>query len=355
MSSADPWAVAGPTNAPVETYAESGEAPRIRGRVPLWVAGSCFVGIAALLVIWALQPYGDFAMQLSFGHEHIYDFPLDLADYGEIFLGAVTCAALLAVPRTRAFATGFGIGLSSLCFATKISFLRIPKPNPLLTPLDQWCLFAAEALALPTLICLLLFARTQARASGPRAVAPPTRRFSARRVSVLVLGLAGAAAWVTGLMLAQETVTSPINELDPGAKRASFTCCGFSQLTVPGKVDLICGAVVLLAIVVATAGRAGSRVGVLAGALPVLLIQLAVVATQVSLPLETQFGLQSPMLREAKGFNTPDAFVFTQSPIAGTWFGLAGFILLLVAVALLAAASRAKSRAMTERAMSNSV
>lgn len=356
MSSADPWAVAGPMNEPAEMYAESGGAPRTRGRVPLWISVCCFVGIATLLVIWSFQPYGDLTMQQNFGHERIYDFPLDLAGYGEIFLGAVTCAALLAVPRTRRFATGFGIGLSALCFATEISLLRIPKPNTLLTPLDQWCLFAAEALALPTLIFLLWFARTQAKAAGPRPAASTTRLFSARRVSVLVLGLAGAAAWITGLILPQENTISPIDEFDPGAKRPSFACCGFSWLATPARTDLICGAAVLLVIVViATTGRAGSRVGVLAGALPVLLIQLAVIAVQVLLPLETAVGLQSRLPRAVETSRTPDAFVFTQSPIAGTWFGVAGFVLLLVTVALLAAASRATPRAMTEPASSNPI
>lgn len=164
------------------------------------------------------------------------------------------------MPRTRGFATGFDIGLSALWFATKISYLRIPKPNPLLTSLEQWCLFAAEALALPTLICLLWFARSQAKAAGSQPTASTTRRFRARRVSVLILGLVGAATRITG-----------------------------------------------------------------------------------------------PMLREAKGFNSPGAFVFTQSAIAGTWFGVVGFVLLVIAFALLAAASRAKPRAVTEQESSNSV
>lgn len=349
MSIADPWAVSGGTDSdvPAEALPQNLITPQIRGRIQSWLAVLCFAGVAVLNVVWALQPYGSRLAVDVYGHQHEYDFPGPVAENSVFFLAAVATAVLLAVPRTRAFATSFGIGFSMLWFATDFMELRIPKTNPLVSALAQVGVYGSNALALPVLILLLWAARSRAKAAreaqlAAPAVAPaPDRERRARWSVALVLGLVGAAASIVGTAMSWVRTTMPADPFESGSKATSRTCCSFSQLTGYGRIDMVCGSVALLLLTVIATTMAGRRFGLsayglLAGALPVLLSPLTVVAAQVWFPLESEFGMQNPILFTIRLTDSPDSFVLKYAPVLGLWPALAGFVLLIVVTVHLA-------------------
>ena len=81
-----------------------------RGRVARWLAIGFLVADAALNVVLALQPYNTSVPS----DQHYFDAMTSMPDVVNFFVGALVCAALLAAPRTRNFAVGFGLGFCGL-------------------------------------------------------------------------------------------------------------------------------------------------------------------------------------------------------------------------------------------------
>jgi hypothetical protein len=343
MTDADPWAVASSAahDPEIEQYPNAPATQQTRGRIPRWIALACFAAIAALNVVWALQPYGgsDGFAEQAFGQQHEYDFPGILAENATFFLASLVCVVLLALRRTRSFATGFGIGFCALWFATVFMELRIPHADPLLTTLGQWCIVLSQALALPALICLV---SAVLREKEPPPAQRPAGSLRAQRRIVLLVGVVAAAAWIIGVELAWVRTNLSLL-LDPGTdpgSAANTTCCSFSQATGYHKIDLICGAVMLLLLVVGAAvGRSTERgAAILAGLLVQPLTLLLVVAVQVLFPLEYLLGLQNPLF--GQGLPIDYSAGVTYSPLIGYWLALAGFVLLACAMAARAVAGR---------------
>lgn len=154
---------------------------------------------------------------------------------------------------------------------------------------------------------------------------------------MLALGLLAAAAWIIGQAMAWVAISEPA---DASGLSASSTCCSFNQNNGYGKADLICGAVVFVALVVCAAtGRNAARAsGIVFGMLIVPFGQLITVVVQALVPLEYEFGLQNRFLDRPGGVNSDT--VPNYSPVFGFWLALAGFVILIATSILLAVSAR---------------
>jgi hypothetical protein len=345
MSETDPWAVA---SAPAhdqsgDQYPETPAARPATDRIPRWIAMTCFGVIVVLNITWAIQPMGTPATDPLLSAQHEFDFPGVLADNSVFFLSSLMCVVLLALPRTRAFATGFGIGFSALWFFTVFIELRVPHGDDDHTALSAWSVTLSQALALPALICLVWTVLREAR---PAPVQPPALRLRRQRRVVLLLGLVAAAVWIVGRELAWARLNDPLALAAGLSPTTGSTCCTFSHVTGYQKADLISDAVALLILVViAATGRSAYRgAGILAGLVIKPLGLLLVVVVQVLFPLQYLGGLQNPAF---SGVPTDDigGFLDTYSPLIGFWLVLFAVCLLAFTGPLLAVTGRRDRRA----------
>lgn len=302
-----------------------------RGRIARWLAIGFLVADAALNLLLALQPYNTSVPS----EQHYFDAMTSMPDVVNFLVGALVCAALLATPRTRNFAVGFGLGFCGLWFANVLFTLRLPKSGMGTTTTVEWCVTGCRVLALPAAICVLLVGL---RGSGGRTT-PAFERLPKPRPVVLIVGFAALV-----LSLASDFVaTLHVVEPEPNGSTRSVTCCTFSSLSADGKIDLFVSlaltvVLILLAASVASGALAG---GIFAGMFTTVVGALALNVVAICYPIEFGIGVFNRAVPPGAVLH---ASAYPQySPRGGFWLAtaaLALFALLAVVSGLMYRSAR---------------
>ncbi len=297
----------------MSTYEASAATTRGGSRVCLLLAVAVLAVDAAFNVVLAFQPYNTTVPS----KQRFYDAMGSMPDVVNFFLGALVCAALLLVPRTREFALGFGLGFSAIWFAGSFTTLRWPPSEHVADATVQWCVMGARALSLPAALCLLAFGLRRGDA------VPRLRPWGRPRVPLLILGLVPLALWTAAEFV--ETVRATPPQQDTTVSPVS--CCTFGQLSVGAKTNAVAALIVgvaLIALAASVTSRAVSS-GVFAGLFVAQVGVAALYATMIEFPIEFHIGIQNRAV--PAGTVLRAAQYPGYAALAGFWLLLAGLVL----------------------------
>ncbi|WP_212526586.1 hypothetical protein [Actinospica durhamensis] len=241
-----------------------------------------------------------------------------MPDVVNFLLGAIVGAVLLAVPASRNFGLGYGLGFCVPWFASDFLTLRWPPSDHAGAVGVEWGVMGARALVLPAAVCLLIVGLRRGGAAALRPVRRP-------RPALLLLGLVPLVLWAVSDIVDSIRATPSVQDSGVPAEK----CCTFSQLSGQNQAGLVVAAVAMLAVLAlaASAGSAAVAGGVFAGIFTVFVGTAATFVTMVDFPIEYRIGIENRAVPAGAVLHAADYPAYA---------ALLGFWLLLGCVALFA-------------------
>jgi hypothetical protein len=273
-----------------------------------------------------------------------YDYPVSDAMQGTVGLLLWICAALTLRRRTRLLGMAMAWTLSAAWVVRDLTDLEPGYLRANFGSTSTRLTLGAEALALIAAAVLGVVARqgggVRPGAQSAREQAVPALRL---RIALMVVGLAGAVAWIVGDV--QTWLTGATSFADGSTITVAISCCTAERSDAWVSVSNVAGAVIVTGAVVGLAWIRPRHLGVgmLLGALVLMLPDITVALIEILAPQTAYVGFSSVVRYGSDLYGLS----VTTTVHPGFYVTLAGFAALVMVLVVRAATGRVSEQALS--------